>query len=123
MPAFFIFIYMKKLLLLACLLMALASQAQTNYLTVTVSMALKNKMLLHRMTVDVGTNSQHPLYNKVTNTSGGVIAIQQADGKEISFTNEIDLLGYLENNGWDLVSVNEVMIIDNKYLQYLFKSE
>jgi len=114
---------LKKLLLVIILLTAAGVKAQTHYFTVKVSIAFKNKVISHRMIFDTGTDPSHPLFHKINNMDNGSIKYLKNDNEPLIFNNEVDLLTFFENNGWDLVSVNEVMIIESKYLQYLFKSE
>lgn len=120
---FYFYAMLKKLFLATLLLVAVGATAQTHYFTVKVSIAFKNKVISHRMILDTGTDPGHPLFHKINGMDNGAIKYLKNDNEPIVFTNEVDLLTYFENNGWDLVSVNEVMIIESKYLQYLFKSE
>lgn len=114
----------KKILLLLVLLAAVGTtQAQTRYFTVKSAISYKNKVMSNKLIVDTGTDPQHPLYHKMVQIDNGGIRYTKGENDIMVFNNEVDLITYFENNGWDLVSVNEVMIIESKYLQYLFKSE
>lgn len=117
---------MKKFILLV-FITTCASQlcGQVNFLTIKVAYSFKNSTLKHKMTIDIGTDVNHPLYQKIENTpSGGIKLKKSVEATDfILISNEVDLLSYFENNGWDLVGVNEVVVIEDKFLHYLFKTE
>jgi len=97
--------------------------SQTHYLTVRISIVFKNKLYKYPMNFETGSENDHPLKGKITPIEGGGVKITEPGGNPVFITTEVDLLTYLDSHGWDLVSVNEVMVIENKVLQYLFKSE
>jgi hypothetical protein len=75
------------------------------------------------MTYDIGNSSTHPLNGKIEQLTEGIIKINEGNLNSLVLNTEVDMLTYFENHGWDLISVNEVKVIENELLQYLFKSE
>lgn len=100
-----------------------AKPEPTYFVTVKVYNAFKQGNMFPRMRIDCGKETEHPLRNNTVNVEDGGVKIMRSETDFTIFHNEVDLLYYLENNGWDFVSVNEIKIINDLYLQYLFKSE
>lgn len=115
---------MKKILLILLLVCAGGfAKSQSYYLSVKISFGQKQGMQIHKFIVDCGTDAKHPLYKKFTEVPNGSVKLTTDGDNFIVFNNEIDLLNHLENNGWNLVEVNTIEILEHKHLHYLFKTE
>ncbi|HAA00025.1 MAG TPA: hypothetical protein DEP18_00480 [Flavobacteriales bacterium] len=98
---------------------SVAAQTQGEVVILRVEYAKKSSGIEHRMQLDAGISTQHSLSGKVINEKG-VVRIK-TDEKTESFTNEVDLLSYLQKNGFRLLQVFNQTIMGETYLVYLLE--
>lgn len=97
-----------------------SSTEETYFVTMNVRYGLKSDVITHKLYLEAGTQMGNPLYNKIINTDKRTVSIREA-GNLVIFNNEIDLLQYLVAEDWEVVTIQQVYILDTKNKQYLMK--
>lgn len=93
------------------------AQRSGEMVMIRVEYAKKTSGTEHRITLDVGTSSDHSLAKKVTQEKG-IVRIQGSEKVEV-FTNEVDLLNYLNREGFRLFNTFQQTIMGETYQVYL----
>lgn len=94
-------------------------QSKTEYLTVRVKYGKTISGYKYEVYVDIGVSGSHSLSGKITNNKESVTIIE--NDYRYEFTCDIDLLNYLGENGWTVISTGEIDVLDEHYNTYLMQ--
>ena len=72
-----------------------------------------------KMYIDIGKNIYHPLHDVVSNGEADNIVFK-GDGITKVFSNEVDIIKYLSDLGWDIVNTETINLMSREYIRYLF---
>ena len=117
---------MKHLIVLSFFLVFFTSsyaQKTIEYVILRVEYYKKSYGLDSRLTIDLGTNTNHSLKNTIENSYGGAIRVTQSDGTVIILKNEIDFLTTLNNLGFQLIYNFPIEIAGRRMVQYLLEKK
>ncbi len=78
-----------------------------------------NKGINPKMHIDIGQNIYHPLHDIVSNGEADNIVFK-GDGITKVFNNEVDILKYLSDLGWDIANIETINLMSREYVKYLF---
>lgn len=107
------------LLLTSNFSIAQGSESKYEYLTLRVEYQSRMSGYEYRVYLDIGTNGSHSMSGKVINQDDKVYIIAP-EGK-LEFTSDVDLLNYLGEHGWKVISTQEILVLSEK--QYIFVME
>jgi len=111
---------MKKTVLLI-LLIGVAffgnSQTKTEYLSIKVQHGLKTSGFVEDIWVDIGKSGKHSLSGEITNKDGVV----EINGRK--YKSEIDVLNYFAEQGWVIVTMHPIKILNEEYYFYILKKD
>lgn len=91
----------------------------SEYVTVRVQYGANLSGLRYKLYLDIGTSGDHSMSGYVTNMDDKVII--STDRGKYEFTSDIDLLNYLAKQGWKVIQLGEVQILDQHYYTYLLE--
>lgn len=92
---------------------------KTEYLIVRCNITKKTGRTYYHFEIDLGTENHHSLSGKLEVGEDGVL-IASENGKQVTLLTETDMLNYISELGWVMISITPVSILDRDYRQYLF---
>jgi len=118
---------MKNIILL-CTLFVFANISifgQTNsdkeVVILRVNQFLKTNGLESRLYIEIGNSPNHSFKGKVENGEAGTVRYTKNDGMVSVFTNEVDMLSFLINNGYKILNVYENNIGSRPFVNYIME--
>ena len=108
---------MKKIIFISIIFLFSITQAkgQTTtyeYLTVNVIYGIKTSGITNKIFIDIGKTGGHSLNGKITNTNDKVQI------ENYLYDSVIDLINYLGEEGWQVIKLNEIKILNETYYSY-----
>jgi len=93
------------------------------YIAITAKYSVKPTGVESSIQMDIGEDVYHPFNGQMRNIDNKMVHIQIKEFNRV-FQNELDLLGYLKSQGWELVSTNKLTVLKLDYMRYLlYKKE
>lgn len=92
----------------------------TDYTIIRCYITKRNNRTLSHFEIDLGSDESHPLKKRLINGSDDLLIGTTADNKQVTITSEVDALKFMSDDGWALVSANQLNILDKDNMQYLF---
>jgi hypothetical protein len=92
---------------------------KSEYLTVRVQYGKNISGYKFTVFLDIGTSGAHSMSGHVTNTEDFVLITD--DNGKMEFKSDIDLLNYLAKNGWVVIHIGEIDVLDQHYYTYLME--
>jgi hypothetical protein len=116
---------MKKIILLIAIsVFALTSihaqikNTKVEYLELWVNYMVKTNGLTVKMTIDIGQNKYHSLYDIVKNGEADNIVFIE-NGISNVFSNEVDVLNHLSELGWEILNIEKINLLNKENIRYL----
>lgn len=91
-----------------------------HFLSFTVKYGLKKAGITQEIKVDIGSSQDHPYHGKINNIEDERVAIGNLSNVKV-YTNELDLLSYLVNEGWEIIDIRTLTLLSHEYKQYLLE--
>ena len=101
------------------LINASAQETKSEYLTVRVQYGKTMVGYKYEIFVDIGIAGSHSLSGTITNEED-FVTITDDNGK-YEFKSDIDVLNYFAKNGWVIIQIGEIEILDQHYYTYLME--
>ncbi len=121
---------MKKTLLISLLLsfvfqLNVFSQNDTKYevIILRVNHYLKTDGLTSRLSIETYKNENSSFNLRFENKDKGVINYKNDDGTIMVFNEEVDIVNFIENNGFIIQSVYTEVIGGRCFVNYVFQKE
>ncbi|MFT7158552.1 MAG: hypothetical protein ACI8Q1_003585 [Parvicella sp.] len=117
---------MKQIILFLTLLLVgiTTCNAQKIFMTsLKVKYSVKTERITSKMEMDIGSyDLDHPLHGAVTCVNHSIVVIN-IEGESRSFENEVDLISFLLNDGWEIYHSSKIVVYKEHYTNYLFTKQ
>ncbi|HOU98008.1 MAG TPA: hypothetical protein PLP65_04095 [Bacteroidales bacterium] len=111
---FFIFLFVAT---------SLVAQEKNEYCILRVTYSVKPNNLDSKLSIDLGTNSNHSLKGIFENTKGGTISVNNADGTVTVIKDEVDFLTIISKYGFKLINSYTMTLLEKSYANFIFEKK
>ena len=118
---------MKTIILLSILIFTTNSLifGQTNsdkeIVILRVNHFLKSSGLVTKISIEIGDSPTHSLKGKVENGEVGSVRYNKSDGTTTVYHNEVDVISFLLNNGYKILTVYENNVGSRPFVNYILE--
>ncbi|NMC98407.1 MAG: hypothetical protein GYA62_01605 [Bacteroidales bacterium] len=116
---------MKRFVFIIFLFVAtnIVAQEKNEYCILRVTNSVKPNNLDSKLSIDLGTNSNHSLKGIFENTKGGTISVNNADGTVTVIKDEIDFLTIISKYGYKLINTYTMTLLEKSYANFIFEKK
>lgn len=88
------------------------------YIELWVNYRVVTEGITAKLFIDIGTSKNHSLYGLVKNGDADNIIFYEENITKV-FNNEVDLLNYLSDTGWEIYDVQVINLLAKDYIKYI----
>jgi hypothetical protein len=97
---------------------AQSKKSKVEFLELWVGYNVKSTGLAAKMTIDIGQNKDHSLYDIVSNGEADNIIFKE-NGINNVFNSEVDVLTHLYELGWEILNIENINLLNKENIRYL----